>query len=225
VANLYLSGSQQEANQFAGAGVGYTDSEEYWAGLVVNEAAVLLRAAGHTVRVGNNGSAAANAADANAWWRAGKQHKYVAWHTNAGGGAGTEVWCYGTSATDRSAGGWALASKVYPRVAAESDNPDRGIKYSKGFIELKDPIAPAIIVEALFHDRATEAAEMRRDYKKFARALAQGLCDLVGGTLPPVVVPTPPAPPIVVPPVPPTPATPTWKVSAQTDSTITLTKA
>lgn len=203
---VYLSPSTQETNEYAGGGSGYSDSEEYWMRRVCAECEPLLRAAGHTVRVGGSASAGANAKDSNSW---GAQ-AHVAVHTNAGGGKGTEGWAYTGSVA-----GTKLAKAVYTRVAAVSNEADRGVKYSTGYIELNATKAPATIIECLFHDRPTEAQEMRTDHAQFARAIAQGICDVYGGKLPGVVV---------TPPKPPTPAPTAWRIASQDADTITLQK-
>jgi len=185
MAYIYLSPSQQEDNQYSGGGTGYYDSEEYWCTKVANQAAIYLRNDGHIVRVGNNGSAGGNVADANAW--RGANCFYYALHTNAGGGHGTETWYYTGSST-----GLSMATKLQATVAAESNYPDRGVKASTTFYELRATQAPAVLIEILFHDNVTEAAEMRADWGKFGLAVAKGIIAKLGGTIPgPTPTPTP----------------------------------
>lgn len=186
MARIYLSPSTQDGNQYAGGGSGITDSEEYWCRKVCDVADDILRAAGHTVYVGGTISVGSNVADSN---RRGVD-AHVDVHTNAGGGSGTEAWYY-TGSTK----GKKLAEAVYKRVAAESNEPDRGVKHNTTFYATRATKAPATIIEMLFHDDPKEAEEMRRDYQKFGRALAQGLIDLYGGTVPKPKPPTtaPPA--------------------------------
>lgn len=175
MAKVYLSPSTQDWNEYAGG-----SNEEVEMREVVSIAADLLRAAGHDVRVGGVVSARANALDGNAWgadW-------YVAVHSNAGGGHGTEAWHYPGSAK-----GALLAQNVYDKVAAVSSFPDRGVKESSGYIELNTPHAPATIIETAFHDNLTEANEIKTKHRQFAEAIAAGVIKTVGGTPMPNSVP------------------------------------
>lgn len=169
---IYVSPSTQDWNQYAGGGTGVTDSEEHWCRKAAAVVVADLILAGHTVKMGGVLSATANADDANRWGA----ELYVAFHTNAGGGMGTEVWYY-TGSTK----GAALAKAVYNALAPVTNNPDRGVKASTGYIELRRPKAPAIIVEAIFHDRLDEAQEMREDYAEFGHAVARGVVAVAGG--------------------------------------------
>lgn len=172
MAKVYLSPSTQDWNDYAGG-----SNEEVQMRAVAALAAPLIAAAGHTVKVGGIVSAKANALDGNAWgadW-------YVAIHSNAGGGHGTEGWHYPGSTK-----GALLAQNVYERVAKVSSLPDRGVKESSGYIELNTPHAPATIIETAFHDNLTEANEIKAKHKEFATAIAQGVLATIGG---PVVTP------------------------------------
>lgn len=208
---IYLSPSTQEANQYVGGTTGYTDSEEYWCRKVANLVEDYLRSAGHTVRVGGSASAGANAADSNAW----KANWHIAIHTNAGGGEGSEGWAYPGSVK-----GAALAKAVYGPVAKVSNAPDRGVKYSAKYIELNATNAPATIIEIIFHDDKSDAAEMRADWRAFAKAIAIGILEVAGGSLPAVVPPVQPP----VQPEPPVVSVKSWKILSQDADTITLQK-
>jgi hypothetical protein len=142
-----------------------------------------LVSAGHTVKMGGTISAGTNAAEANAWGA----ERYVAVHSNAGGGHGTEVWAYKDGST-----GAALARAIYNRLAPATDFPDRGVKFSTGYIETSKPNAPAVIIECAFHDNLAEANEIRASLDEWALAIAQGIIDHVGGAIKPTV-PTAPA--------------------------------
>lgn len=183
MARIYLSPSTQDQNTYAAGGT----NEEEQMRQICFPAADLLRAAGHTVRIGGTVSARANAEDANAW---GNVDYYAAVHTNTGGGHGTETWCFGVSPTDHSAKGYELAQAIQRRVGEASLAPDRGVKFSTGYIELNTPKAPSAICELVFHDDKAEALEVVVGHAKFARAIAQALCDVAGGVLPGEVVPS-----------------------------------
>lgn len=191
MARIFISPSTQEHNAYAGGG-----NEEQYMRVIAWKVTELLAAAGHTVKLGGEVSAGTNAGDANTWgaeW-------YVACHSNAGGGHGTECWFYPGSTR-----GAALANSIYDHVAPASNEPDRGVKSSAKYIELYKPNAPACIVEVAFHDCLAEANEIRNEPDKFAVAIAKGVCGVAGGSIPvtppPVVVPPPVVtPPPVVPP-------------------------
>jgi hypothetical protein len=131
---------------------------------------------------------------------------HIAMHTDAGGGHGTTVFYHPGSVK-----GAALAKALYPFIASASNSPDRGIKASNAYGELNQTNAPAVIVEALFHDNAKDASEMRKSIPEFALAYAKGIARYYGKVykapavvvVPPVVVSPPPivTPPVVVPPV------------------------
>ena len=178
MAKVYLSPSTQDWNLYAG-GLG---NEEQWMRDIAIHAAAILREAGHTVKVGGLISAGLNATDANNW---GAQY-YVAIHTNAGGGVGTEAWYYTGSTLGRK-----LATSVYNRVAKVSSCADRGVKSSTSYIELNRPKAPSTIIELDFHDRLANAKEIIARHEQYAYAIAAGVTDLIGGTMPDPVPPKP----------------------------------
>ena len=175
---LYISPSTQEHNAYAGGG-----TEEEWMRHLSWRVCNHLQAAGHLVKMGGTVSAGSNASDANAWGA----ERYVAVHSNAGGGRGTEVWAYKDGGT-----GAALARAIYNRLAPATDSPDRGVKFSTKYIELYKPNAPACIIECAFHDNLAEANEIKASLDEWSLAIAQGILDHVGGSIP--------APPPVTPP-------------------------
>lgn len=200
MAKIFISPSTQDWNQYAGGGTGLTDSEEYWCRKASAACAARLRAKGHEVKVGGTVSWSANVKMGNDW---GAQW-YIAIHTNAGGGEGTEVWYYTGSSKGKS-----LAQGIYGVLAPLTDEPDRGVKDSTKYGELNGPHCPSVIVEILFHDDRSEAAEMRRDYDVFGVAIADGAMKVIPAVAkPPVTPPKPPTPP--TPPKPPVPKAPPW---------------
>lgn len=185
---VYGSPSTQDWNRYYG-GLG---NEEHHLRMIMTPAAALVRAAGHDVKLGGTISARTNADDANAWFRslakaAGAKDTvawiranclYVAGHSNAGGGEGTEGWFFTGSAA-----GEKLAAAIYERVRLVSASPDRGLKHSTGYIELKRPIAPATIIEIAFHDDPEDALEIVAEHDQYAAAIAQGVLDVAGGAI------------------------------------------
>jgi N-acetylmuramoyl-L-alanine amidase len=178
---LVLSPSQQSWNQYAGGGSGAGDSEEHWMEHLATRThdRIIEQGWGFPVVVVNKGSYDANVAESN---RIGAT-EHVAMHTDAGGGHGTTVF-YKTGSKK----GAKLANALYPFIKAASNLPDRGVHASSKYGELNQPHAGAsVIVEALFHDNAAEAAEMRASIPEFAEAYVKGLAVYYGKTYRPLL--------------------------------------
>lgn len=71
---------------------------------------------------------------------------YICIHTNAGGGEGTEVFCYPSRLNDK------YVQSVYKSVASLTPTNDRGIKTNTTFYEIKNTNAICIYIECEFHD-------------------------------------------------------------------------
>ena len=204
---IVFSPSQQKANEYYG-GPTVGDSEEFWMGLLAIECKRQwdAQSTGIPAYVVDTGTLSGNVTQSNSL----DATVHLALHTNAGGGNGTEAWARKNLLGVKSSGGTKLMENVYPFIAAVSDMPDRGMKWSSGYYELNHTKAYAVIIEYLFHDNAAEAEEMRKSIAEFATATVQGLCKHYGrGYLPggatvpqpkPQPKPKPPAPSIVIPP-------------------------
>lgn len=192
MAKVFGSPSTQDWNQYAGGATGPSDSEERWMRQVMGVALADIAAAGHETKMGGVISASASVAESNAWgadW-------HIAGHSNAsyipGTGHGTECWYYTGNLTGKK-----MAEAIYAEVAAVSNEPDRGVKRSTGYIELKGTNADAVIVEIAFHDHEEEAQEIRQDWEEFGHAIARGVLKVIGGAAP-APVPTPVPVPVPV---------------------------
>jgi N-acetylmuramoyl-L-alanine amidase len=179
MARVFLSPSTQEHNAYYGGGNEETEMRDVTALIET-----ILEDAGVTVRVGGTSSASINAVAGNVFGA----DVYVAIHSNAGGGLGTEVWYY--------TGSWrgqTLANSIYKRLAPVTHSPDRGVKHSSKYVELHTPNAPSVIIEIAFHDKAVDAEELRTHHSEHAQAIAAGILDHLGMSVPtskpPVVVP------------------------------------
>jgi|MudIll2142460700_1097286.scaffolds.fasta_scaffold04096_10 N-acetylmuramoyl-L-alanine amidase len=205
MSKIYISPSTQEANAYSGGG----NEEQVMRDLCTRVCGLLVKA-GHSVKMGGSISPTLNANAANTWDAA----WYIAVHSNAGGGHGTEGFFYTGSVKGKN-----LCQHVYERVAKASNEADRGIKSNTTFIELRVPKAPATLIEIAFHDNLKEATEIKKSLDEFARAIAVGICEVAGGVVPPPVpvIPPPPTPT-------PTPTPTTWKISSQDADTIVLRK-
>lgn len=161
---IYLSPSDQ-----AGLGKGNYGTEGQRMQELSNKVKTKLQAKGHTVYGSNNSKglteriAESNSLNVNV---------HVALHSNAGGGTGPEVWYYTTSSN-----GKRLAQCILDKIVTVPGCPkSRGIKAdSTEYGELRQTVAPAVIVEVAFHDNANDAAWILNNMDAIAQAIADGI--------------------------------------------------
>ncbi len=163
MARVYLSPSLQETNLYAG-GLG---RESDWCRRIAEQVRSYLLSAGHKVRMSLPDDSLTDAINKSNAWHPGA---HVAIHTNAGGGEGTEVWYYPGSVE-----GAKIASSIYTQLAPLTPGKDRGLRSTDTFIELKQTIAPAVIVEVEFHDREDLARWITRNVVPIANRIARGI--------------------------------------------------
>lgn len=111
---------------------------------------------------------------------------FVSFHTNAGGGTGTETYHYnglGSSQPMITAGSMQLRDSIHRQVVADiragwrPEWRDRGVK-TANFGELRElRRMPGILMELGFHDHVTDAADMRNpEFRRLAaRAVYKGI--------------------------------------------------
>jgi len=100
---------------------------------------------------------------------------HLALHSNAGGGKGCECWiCAKGGQAEK------LAQKVYGKVTSISPFVGRGVKASKSLYEVNKTTAPAVILEAEFHDNEKGAAWIVEHMEQIAEAIAQGVMEHFG---------------------------------------------
>ncbi|WP_276481389.1 N-acetylmuramoyl-L-alanine amidase [Paraflavitalea pollutisoli] len=111
---------------------------------------------------------------------------YVAFHTNAGGGTGTETYRYnglGSGQPVITPGSTQLRDSIHKQVIADlragwrSTWTDRGVKEAN-FGELRElHTIPGTLIELGFHDHATDAADLRApEFRRLAaRAVYKGI--------------------------------------------------
>lgn len=116
---------------------------------------------------------------------------YIAHHTNAGGGTGTETYRYdGMDHPAHEANSVTLANNVNSSIVnairemVDSGWTNRGVK-NKNFGEIRIPDRPAILIELAFHDHCTLDGPYLRD--NYFRSVAQwgiyrGVCQYFGVT-------------------------------------------
>jgi N-acetylmuramoyl-L-alanine amidase len=170
---LVISPSQQEANQYAGAGTGYADSEQAWMEKLAYKVKSRFDAQAWGIKcvVIEEGSVGGQVRKSNALGAT----EHLALHTNAGGGHGSLVIHHQGSTK-----GAALARSLFTPIAAASDRADVGIWSRTTYYETRETHAPAVIVEYAFHDNVTEAAEIRASLDEYADATVKGLAAYYG---------------------------------------------
>ena len=120
---------------------------------------------------------------------------YIAFHTNAGGGTGTET--FRDTAMEKPAhvaNSLTLAQKVQSNIIStirntfpgESGWADRGVKDGQGnYGEIRIPNRPAVLVELAFHDHCTrDAVYLKNDFFRSlcTWAMYKGICEYFGNT-------------------------------------------
>ena len=121
---------------------------------------------------------------------------YLAIHSNAGGGHGTEAFY----APDK-AGSKEFAQSVYDTVAALTPSPDRGLKNGMaafngvGYAEIRVPQRCPCLLEVEFHDREDLARWITENIVNLGQAIATGIVNYLHLTPkePPVPMPDPQA--------------------------------
>ena len=110
---------------------------------------------------------------------------FVSIHCNAGGGTGTETYCYkfGTTAEK-------LATSVNNAIVYKLGIKSRGVKTANFYVLLNTKM-PAILVETAFIDNTADSVLLKNNTQDFAQAIADGILKFTNFE----VAPPPPAPP------------------------------
>jgi N-acetylmuramoyl-L-alanine amidase len=182
---VYLSPSNQLNNAYAGLKV--TEGQEM--PLVANVVASELKRNGVTAYLPTHEFLADRINEANTL----AVDVYVALHTNAGGGQGTEGFY-----NPNKIGSQKLAQCVYDAVAILTPTKDRGLKNGmlqfdgQGFAEIRDPHMACTLIELEFHDNAPGAKWIIDHINALGVAVAQGILKYLGIVWKPIVTPKPP---------------------------------
>ena len=167
---IYISPSSQEDN----LGIGSFGTEEGEMNKVADALMPLLANDGRFAAKRNTPDMDVDqmAKDSNNF----KPDIHIPIHSNAGGGAGTEVYAYGPNTnSDR------LAQALYKQVAPLSQGTDRGVKYNRSLVEVGDSVsATSALIELGFHDNALDAEWIMLSTAAIAKALYCGICDYYG---------------------------------------------
>lgn len=104
---------------------------------------------------------------------------FISLHCNAGGGSGTEVYCFSTE-------GYAgrLAELVERHITAETELYGRGVKTANFFV-IKNTLMPAILIETGFIDstRDIEILTSEDGQEQIAKAIAAAVSEYDGSSL------------------------------------------
>lgn len=167
---IYISPSSQESN----VGTGYYGTEEEEMNKIADALMPLLATDGRFEVRRNNPSMDVYemAEDSNQF----KADIHVAIHSNAGGGAGTEVYAFGHATNSER-----LAQALYKQVAPLSPGADRGIKYNPALLEVGNRVyATSALIELGFHDNPMDSDWIVQSTSFIAAALYRGICDYYG---------------------------------------------
>lgn len=168
---VYLSPSDQWSNTVADK----AHSEAHHCKQIAQAAEKYLKANGYTVKVGDNskeGSYTKRVTDSNKWGA----DVHICIHTNAGGGKGTEVFCWFGKQKNK------YVQAVYNRVAKLTPTSDRGIKSHAHLYEIKYTSATCVYIECEFHDNKTTENWIDSHIDAIGKAIARGVCDADGKT-------------------------------------------
>ena len=113
-----------------------------------------------------------------------KADTHWAFHTNAGGGRGCEVYYSYLNTTNK---GKKAATLWYNEISPITPTSDRGVKkdntvYSNGFYELRSTTAIAVLCEFIFHDNLNDVNYFLANISKFALGTAKAIYKYYGYT-------------------------------------------
>lgn len=168
---VFLSPSSQEHNQYKGV----AKTEEQACNLIADHVERILMAAGVDVmRNDPKDGPAGHTARSNNW---GADY-HVPIHTNAGGGQGTEVFCWNVG--DETSYSTRLSKELYNRLSKLTPTPDRGLRENRTFYEIKNTRAACAYVEVEFHDNKDGAAWILANIERIATEIAYGILTVAG---------------------------------------------
>lgn len=168
---VYLSPSNQQDNAYY---LGDTN-EAVVTREIAEKVKVILEQSGLTVVIADEN---ASLEDKVAMGNSNAFAAYVAIHSNAGEGVGTDCYYNGNSAQSQ-----ALAQAVYDPVAALTPTADRGLidgaqtgSDSRNY-EVSDNNSPCCLIEMEFHDGPNVAQWILDNKDNLAQAIATGICN------------------------------------------------
>lgn len=166
---IYLSPSAQEYN----IGFGNFGSEEYRMNRIADIVERLLKQRGYTVYRNNpENSLSQIVKESNEI----NPDIHVALHSNASGGQGLgrgpEIYVNrpGIRAD-------MLAKDIYEQIEKIYPEPElgRGVLYSTNLYEIRETLAPAVLLEIAFHDNEKDATWIMENEQQIAEAITKGI--------------------------------------------------
>lgn len=164
---IYLSPSAQPNNKYA---YGNTNEQDVCNKIAEAAKTALIRC-GFEAKKAAAGSMSNAIKESNAWGA----DIHIPIHTNAGGGAGCEV--YVSKKDDKHL---KYAKPIYNAIAALTVSSDRGIKTNSGLAEINNTNAICIYCECEFHDNATRAKWIVEHTTDIGEAICKGVCEGAG---------------------------------------------
>jgi N-acetylmuramoyl-L-alanine amidase len=168
---IFLSPSSQEKNQYA---FGNTVEEKVCNAITDRVAKGLIEHGALILRNSPGEGPSGHVAKSNAWGA----DLHICIHTNAGGGQGTEAFCYNAEAP--SAVSTRLTKAIYKRLAEHTPTKDRGVKTNRTFYEIMHAMAPVGYFEIEFHDNKAGAQWIVNNLDLIARDFLEGTLETVG---------------------------------------------
>ncbi|MDO4282206.1 MAG: N-acetylmuramoyl-L-alanine amidase [Clostridia bacterium] len=167
--SIYLSPSAQEYN----IGFGDYGSEEYRMNRITDILERLLKERGYTVYRNNPENSLAEIVNESNRLN---PDIHVAIHSNASGGAGIgrgpEIYTNreGTMADT-------LAHNIYEQIVEIYPEPElgRGVLYTTSLYEVRETLAPTVLLEVAFHDNELDATWIMENEQVIAEAIFKGI--------------------------------------------------
>jgi len=162
---IYISPSDQDGNRYA---VGNTNEAEQCRKIALAFSDALERC-GFETRVNLSGTMEQRVAESNGW----NADLHVAIHTNAFNGQvqGTRLFSY-----DLTGEGYRACQAVMAALAPITPGTSDSITARPELYEVRSAAAPAVYVEAAFHDNAEEASWIIANIRPIGEAMAEGVC-------------------------------------------------
>lgn len=164
---IFLSPSAQPDNIYA---YGNTN-EQAVCNKIAEAAKTALERNGFEVKKAAAGSMSNAIKESNAWGA----DLHIPIHTNAGGGAGCEVYV-----SKKDAKRLKYAQPIYNAISALTTSPDRGIKTSSQLYEINNTSAVCVYCECEFHDNSTLAKWIIEHTTEIGEAICKGVCSAAG---------------------------------------------
>ncbi len=167
--SIFLSPSAQEYN----IGFGDFGSEEYRMNRIADIVEKLLREKGYIVYRNNpNDSLSEIVEESNKL----SPDIHVAIHSNASGGnyqgRGPEIYASRPNTSSSR-----LANAIYDEIIKIYPEPElgRGVLYNQNLYEIRETLAPAVLLEVAFHDNELDAKWIMENENEIAEAIVRGI--------------------------------------------------